>query len=102
MKQRRRTPRCPFPAAAQIILDGLVASAEVVNLSLNGCYLTTSPVVPRGKLIKVKIMVGGQYFDATALVAHSHPDNGIGIIFQTVQPVFLFILQKWLRSTLVN
>jgi hypothetical protein len=102
MKQRRRTPRCPFPAAAQIILDGVVKSTKVVDLSLSGCYVAMSPVIPRGTVVKIKIMVGGQYFDATAKVAHSHPDKGFGVIFQEIQPVFLFLLQKWLRSALVN
>ena len=90
MKQRRRTPRCPFPAAAQIILDGLVASAKVVDLSLNGCGLVMSPAAPRGTVMKVKIMADGQYFDATGKVAHCSPNGGTGIVFQAVQPVFLF------------
>jgi PilZ domain len=102
MKQRRRTPRCLFPAAAQVILDGAVESAKVVDLSLNECRLVTSPVASRGTVMKVKIMADGQYFGATGKVAHFSPDGGTGIVFQAVQPVFLFILQKWLRSASVN
>lgn len=55
------------PAAAQIVLEGLVASTKVVDLSLNGCCLAMSPVTPRGEVLKVKIMAGGQYFDGTAI-----------------------------------
>ncbi len=48
----------------------------------------------------VKIVAGGQSFEASATVIYAQPTLGMGMAFREVKPVFLSILQKWLRQAL--
>ena len=99
---QRRTPRFPFSAAAEIIrLDTRATEPTRVNeLSLYGCYLDTRTPLPRGAQVTVKITSGGQSFEASATVVYAQPSLGMGVAFREVKPVFLAVLQKWLRQAL--
>lgn len=99
---QRRTPRFPFSASAEITrLDtSATESAHVNELSLYGCYLDSRLPLPRGTRVIVKILSGGQFFEAPASVVYSQPTLGMGLAFRDVKPVFLAVLQKWLRQAL--
>jgi hypothetical protein len=97
----RRTPRFPFSAPAEVLRPGAHAEKTRVNeLSLYGCYLDTKTPLPRGTNVTVKIISGGQYFEASATVIYSQPTLGMGLAFREVKPTFLAVLQKWLRQAL--
>lgn len=103
MKQpQRRTPRFTFSAFAEIIrLDTRTTETTRVNeLSLYGCYLDTRTPLPRGAQVIVKIISGGEFFEASATVVYAQPSLGMGVAFREVKPVFLAVLQKWLRQAL--
>lgn len=99
---QRRTPRFPFSASAELIrMDTHATESTRVNeLSLYGCYLDTTTPSPRGAQVLVKIMSRGQFFEAAATVVYSQPSLGMGVAFREVKPVFLAVLQKWLRQAL--
>ena len=99
---QRRTPRFPFSAAAEVTrLDtGATESTQVNELSLYGCYLDTKAPLPRGATVSIRIHSGGQFFEAPASVVYSQPTLGMGLAFRDVKPVFLAVLQKWLRQAL--
>jgi PilZ domain len=101
---QRRTPRFPFSAAAEITrLDtGATESTQVNELSLYGCYLDTKAPLPRGSKVNIKIHSGGQFFETPASVVYSQPTLGMGLAFRDVKPVFLAVLQKWLRQALAK
>jgi len=73
---------------------------RVNELSLYGCYLDTITPLPRGAKVIVKIISGGQFFEAGATVIYSQPSLGMGVAFREVKPVFLAVLQNWLRQAL--
>jgi hypothetical protein len=97
---QRRTPRFPFSASAEVTrLDtGATESTKVNELSLYGCYLDTRAPLPRGAKVNIRIHSGGQFFEAPASVVYSQPTLGMGLAFRDVKPVFLGVLQKWLRQ----
>jgi hypothetical protein len=99
---QRRTPRFPFSAFAEVIRTDTQATetTRVNELSLYGCYLDTATPLLRGAQIIVKIISGSQFFEARATVVYSQPTLGMGVAFREVKPVFLAVLQKWLRQAL--
>ena len=101
-QSQRRTPRFPFSASAEVTrLDtGATESTQVNELSLYGCYLDTKAPLPRAARVNIKIHSGGQFFEAPASVVYSQPALGMGLAFRDVKPVFLAVLQKWLRQAL--
>ena len=102
MEQTRRTPRFPFSAPAELIRGDSSVSTMVTELSLYGCYLEAREPLARGTRVTVKIFAGGEFFEAIATVMYSQPGKGMGLGFREVKPVFLAIMQKWLRQALDN
>jgi hypothetical protein len=104
MDETRRTPRYPFGAPAEVIVEASGANllCRVKELSLYGCYLDSS--VPLGVKAQVLLKIYGphDYFEATATVIYTHPMLGMGIAFREVRPSFLPILQKWLVQSMQN
>ena len=99
-QSRRRTPRFPFSAPAELIRGDLREPAVVNELSLYGCFLGDCTSLERGTRVTVRIFASGEFFEAAATVLYSRSDIGTGLGFREVKPVFLAIMQKWLRQAL--
>jgi hypothetical protein len=101
-EQRRRNPRFPFVAKAEVCetSTGEWINAQVSEISLNGCYLDMMNPLPVGTQVLVKIFENGEFFEATAKVAYSHPNLGMGLTYCDVKANFLATLQKWLLEAL--
>ncbi len=99
---RRRTPRYPFSATAEIveISSGTPIYARVSDLSLYGCYLDMSNPLPSGAHVFVKIFTDADFFEAEATVAYSQPNLGVGLAFHDVKQPFLPTLHKWLLQAM--
>lgn len=97
-EERRRAPRYPFVASAEIIEDtsGAKMSVRVSELSLNGCYLDLNNPLPVGTVLMVKIFTASDFFEAPGTVVYSHPNLGMGVEFQEVKVFFQSVLKKWL------
>jgi hypothetical protein len=101
---RRRSPRYPFIAAAEIIevASGTKLPTRVSELGLNGCYLEMTNPLPQGTAVVVKIFPRADFFEAPATVAYSHPDLGLGLEFHDVKPFFHSVLKKWLLAAMLS
>ena len=99
---RRRTPRYPFVATAEIveISSGTRIFARVSDLSLYGCYIDMSNPLPTGAHVFVKIFTDADFFEAEANVVYSQPNLGVGLAFHDVKPAFLPTLHKWLLQAM--
>ncbi len=98
MEHPPRTPRYPFGAPAELIVEHSDAKmlVRVNELSLRGCYLDTSIPLSTETPVQIKILGPHDYFEASATVIYAHPNLGMGLAFREVQPGFLPVLQKWL------
>ncbi len=98
--ERRRTPRFPFIATAEILLKGTPAgiSARLTELSLYGCYVEMPDPPPKGTPILLKAHSEGKYFESQGAVLYSHPNQGMGVGFQNVNPYYLTVLKHWLME----
>lgn len=101
-QERRRTPRYPFIATAEVLGESMQSrvTARVTELSLHGCYIEMPEPLPKGAAIGVKIYADGKFFEGNGMVVYSTP-TGIGVSFHDVRPQFLTILKKWLLAAAV-
>ena len=101
--ERRRTPRYPFIATAEVFDPSSQASTStrVTELSLHGCYLDMPNPLPKDTQIKIKIYSEGRFFEASGVVVYSQPNLGIGVTFRDVRPQFLSVLKQWLLAAAV-
>ena len=97
-QERRRTPRFPFVAAAEVVnvAGGMGISARVSELSLHGCYIDMSNPLPEGTSILVKIDYGGRHLEALGKVVYSAPLLGIGVSFCKISVHSSIVLKEWL------
>jgi len=100
--ERRRVPRLPFVASAEVVDHNskVRMSVRVSELSLYGCYVDTINPLPKGASVFIKIFTAADFIEANAMVAYVHPNLGMGISFFNVDPHFLPILQVWLTRAM--
>jgi PilZ domain len=101
--ERRRTPRYPFIATAEVIDQSSQAriSTRVTELSLHGCYVEMPNPFPKDTPIKIKIYSEGKFFESNGVTVYSQPNLGIGVTFREMRPQFLSILKQWLLAAAV-
>jgi hypothetical protein len=97
---RRRSPRYPFYAAAELTesTSGARLGACTSNLGSNGCYLDTIKPLPLGTIISIQITHQGQVFAAGGVVAHLQPNVGMGVEFIALESGGAALLETWLRE----
>jgi len=102
-EERRRTPRYPFIATAEVIDQSSRASisTRVSELSLHGCYLDMPNPLPKDTEIHIKIYSEGKFFESTGTVIYSQPNLGVGVTFRAIRPQFLTVLKQWLLAAAV-
>lgn len=99
-QERRRSPRFPFIAAAEIHEqnNGSELSGRVSDISAEGCYVDTINPLPGGTTVRVKIFNGTQSFEAAATVAYSLMNLGMGLSFGEVTPSSRHVLREWVPN----
>ncbi len=102
MEERRRTPRYPFIASAELIeqqADVRIAT-RVSELSLHGCYLDMMNPFPTATLVLVKIYAGDAFFQAKGKIVYSQPNMGAGVAFLEIAPDSQEVLERWLDEAM--
>jgi hypothetical protein len=97
-QEKRRGPRYPFIASAELIeerADVRIAS-RVSELSLHGCYLDMLNPFPTGTLVLVKISAGDAYFEAKSKIVYSQQNMGAGVGFLEIGANSQAVLDRWL------
>ena len=103
-QDRRRTPRYPFAANAELTVANVTepVKGRVTELSLNGCFVTITNTLPKGTPVGVKINTETEFFEANGSVVYSQPDEGIGLMFLETKPYYLSVLKKWVLSAMLG
>jgi hypothetical protein len=96
--ERRRTPRYPFSATAEVIEKGSPTGipARVTELSLYGCYMEMASPLAKGLVALFKVYSEGRHFESQGTVLYSQEGQGMGVGFQNVNPHYLSVLRRWL------
>jgi len=100
--ERRRAPRCPLIASAEVIelQTNTRLRARISDLSLVGCYLDTTNPLPVGTEVSLNISHNDATVAALGVVTHSQANMGMGIRFTDVQLDQNEILDGWLAAML--
>jgi hypothetical protein len=98
--EQRRSPRYPFYAPAELTESTAATptTAQTSNLGSNGCFLDTGNPLPAGTIVNIQITYQGQVFAARGVVAHSHPNTGMGLKFIALESGCASILETWLEE----
>jgi hypothetical protein len=98
--ERRREPRFPFIAMAEIVdeKENARTSSRVSDLSMHGCYVELSNPFPQGTNVTVEIYTDSEFLEAHATVAFLEPKQGMGLTFRDMPEYFSSILNKWLTE----
>jgi PilZ domain-containing protein len=102
--ERRRGPRYPFFASAQIteLQTKVVMTARTSELSRHGCYMDMLNPLPLGTPVKIQITYQEQAIDATGRVIYSQPNMGMGVSFDEMQTDHEALLEKWVDAVRGN
>ena len=98
--ERRRVPRIPFKATSVVSETGSsqVVIAQTTELSRFGCFVQTIKPYPKGTRVHVELSEAGTTFAASGMVAYI-TDEGMGVVFSTVEPENYEVLARWLSRT---
>lgn len=101
MLDRRNAPRFSLILVAEITEEhsGTKLTARSSDLSRSGCYIDTLNPVPMGVEVRLRLLRGGDVFEAMGKVVYVSPGLGMGITFK--EPVLssqLAILDRWLAE----
>ena len=98
--ERRRVPRIPFKATSVVAEAGSTRAvvAQTTELSRFGCFVQTIKPYPRGTRVHIELAEAGTTFVASGVVAYV-TDEGMGIVFSTVESENYEILAQWLSRT---
>lgn len=72
--------------------------ARSTNLSLFGCYVSTTRPFSEGTKVSLKITHISTSLTALGKVIYSTPNSGMGIAFTTIEPSSQATLEKWIAS----
>ena len=103
-QDRRRAPRYPFAASAEVVeaSSGTKTTMKISELSLNGCYVETPNPMEEGAAVVIKAFKDSVFFEAPARVIFSKANHGMGLMFHDVKPYFAQVLQKWILAAMVT
>lgn len=95
-----RASRYPFAASVELtdLQSEKLLTARTVNLSLFGCYVSTTSPFPEGTKVTLRITHDGASFMAWGKVLHLKPNSGMGVAFANIEPTCQTILEKWIAS----
>jgi hypothetical protein len=98
--ERRRTPRYPFIAEAEVTetASSTKLKARISDLGIGGCFLDMLNPSPHGTDIWVRISRGDSSVTARGNVVFVHPNMGMGVVFTAIEIDQLMVLQAWLAE----
>lgn len=96
--ERRREPRYPFIAMAEIVdeKENARTSSRVSDLSLHGCYVELSDPFPQGTNVLVEIYTETEFLETPATVTFREAKQGMGLMFREMPEYFTSVLKGWL------
>ena len=99
-EERRRAPRYPLIASAEVIelQTNTRLRVRTSDLSIVGCYLDTTNSLPVGTEVRVQIVHNEASFTALGVIAYCHPNMGMGVRFTNVQSDQHEMLDGWLAA----
>jgi hypothetical protein len=77
---------------------GARLSARTSDISPTGCYIDTLNPVARDAEVRLRLMHGGEVFEATGRVIYVSYGLGMGVVFTKVDEEQRVRLERWLAN----
>jgi len=103
-QERRRSPRYPFFAAAELVEDAsqVRLTTHLSELSMYGCYLDLMNPFPTGTQVRITISDGPAKISCHAKVIYSQTNMGMGVAFEELQQNDVKVLEEWMERAKKN
>jgi hypothetical protein len=100
VRDRRYTIRYPFAADAELIdmETGKQVTGVTSDISLGGCFVCTSKMLPQNSRARMRLTRKGQVLDTLVVVRIVKQRIGLGIEFFELEPPNDRILTGWIES----
>lgn len=98
--ERRRNPRYPLTAAAEIVdtKSGTKMTAHTSDFSRGGCYIDMFSPLPADTVVKLRLTKWQQTLEAQAKVVYSSVGVGMGLMFGALDAAQRAIVESWLTQ----
>jgi hypothetical protein len=98
--ERRRSPRFPFSAVAEVMdrRSGARMPVRIADISQDGCYADALNVFPTGTHVVISIRHANLEFRTMATVAYALPSMGMGVQFAETTPEMRAVLERWIAE----
>ena len=98
--ERRKHPRYPFSATAEIVetQSGARIQGRVSDLGRGGCYVDSISPFGVNAEVKMRIVNENKTFVARAKVVFAAAGMGMGLAFTAIDPGQLSVLKGWLAE----
>ena len=102
--ERRREPRYPFIAMAEIVdeRENVRTSSRISDLSLHGCYVEMTNPFPEGTSVTIEIYTETESLETQATVAFIETRQGMGLTFREMPEYCGNVLHRWLEQAKGN
>jgi hypothetical protein len=98
--ERRADLRYPFTAAAQVfdILSQTRIAGRTSDIGFGGCYIDTLAPFAKGAMVRVRLELELQEFEAFAVVTYATAPMGMGLAFGEMKPECRAVLKTWVAK----
>ena len=102
--ERRREPRYPFIAMAEIMdeKENARTSSRISDLSQHGCYVEMMNPFPQGTNVMIEIYTETESLETHATVAFIESREGMGLNFREMPEYSASVLNRWLVQAKKN
>ncbi len=100
LPERRKHPRYPFTASAEIVepISQARIQGRTSDLSRGGCYVDAGSCFPAGSIVVVRLTREMRFFEAQAEIAYSIDGMGMGVKFTDAVPEQFSTLESWVAE----
>jgi hypothetical protein len=97
-QDRHQALRHPFIAHAELLVENsdVCLTANVSELSREGCHLQLADTFPVNTSVFVKIYAWPHFFQARGIVRYSEHTLGVDIAFRKIEPQYTSVLDALL------
>jgi PilZ domain len=96
--ERRRNPRYPSRAEVEIVdlASGIAMTARTADLSRGGCYVDMLSPLPKDTVVKLRLTMWHQTWEAQAKVVYAAVGMGMGLMFGVLDAAQRATMESWI------
>src|SRR5258706_11015605 len=99
-QEARELSRSPFSCILSAVYEGAsqAISLRPPDLSAGGMFIHTTEFLPRGSVLKLRLLLSGHEFLLRAEVRHCFSGQGVGVEFVNPSPEALLAIEEEVNS----